>query len=48
MVIMTTAYGHEVLADARNHSAPPLVDFLAKSVTPGWLADSVLHILHGE
>ena len=28
MVIMITAYGREVLADARDHSAPPFVDFL--------------------
>ena len=27
MVIMITAYGREVLADARDHSAPPFVDF---------------------
>ena len=30
MVIMITAYGREVLADARDHSAPPFVDFLTK------------------
>ena len=34
MVIMITAYGREVLADARDHSAPPFVDFLTKPVTP--------------
>ena len=33
MVIMITAYGREVLADARDHSAPPFVDFLTKPVT---------------
>ena len=27
MVIMITAYGREVLADARDHSAPPFVSF---------------------
>ena len=43
MVIMITAYGREVLADARDHSAPPFVDFLTKPVTPKQLADSVLH-----
>ena len=48
MVIMITAYGREVLADARDHSAPPFVDFLTKPVTPKQLADSVLHALHGE
>ena len=42
MVIMITAYGREVLADARDHSAPPFVDFLTKPVTPKQLADSVL------
>ena len=45
---MITAYGREVLADARDHSAPPFVDFLTKPVTPKQLADSVLHALHGE
>ena len=40
MVIMITAYGREVLADARDHSAPPFVDFLTKPVTPKQLADS--------
>ena len=48
MVIMITAYGREALADARDHSAPPFVDFLTKPVTPKQLADSVLHALHGE
>ena len=48
MVIAITAYGREVLADARDHSAPPFVDFLNKPVTPKQLADSVLHALHGE
>ena len=48
MVIAITAYGREVLADARDHSAPPFVDFLTKPVTPKQLADSVLHALHGE
>ena len=48
MVIRITAYGREVLADARDHSAPPFVDFLTKPVTPKQLADSVLHALHGE
>ena len=37
-----------MLADARDHSAPPFVDFLTKPVTPKQLADSVLHALHGE
>ena len=48
MVIAIAAYGREVLADARDHSAPPFVDFLTKPVTPKQLADSVLHALHGE
>ena len=48
VMIMITAYGREVLADARDHSAPPFVDFLTKPVTPKQLADSVLHALHGE
>ena len=47
MVIMITAYGREVLADARDQRAP-FVDFLTKPVTPKQLADSVLHALHGE
>ena len=33
MVIMITAYGREVPADARDHSAPPFVDF-HQPVTP--------------
>ena len=49
MVIKITAYGREVLADARDHSAPPSSIFsLTKPVTPKQLADSVLHALHGE
>ena len=48
MVIAITAYGREVLADARDRSAPPFVDFLTKPVTPKQLADSVLYALHGE
>ena len=34
MVIMITAYGREVLADARDHSAPPFVDFLPSRSRP--------------
>ena len=45
MVIMITAYGREVLADARDHSAPPFVDFLTKPVTP---KQRPTHALHGE
>ena len=34
MVIAITAYGREVLADARDHSAPPFVDFLTSRSRP--------------
>ena len=47
MVIAITAYGREVLADARDHSAPPSSIF-SPPVTPKQLADSVPHALHGE
>ena len=48
MVIAITAYGREVLADARDHSARPSSIFLTKPVTPKQLADSVPYALHGE
>ena len=45
MVIMITAYGREVLADARDQRAA-LRRFSPGPVTPKQLADSVLHALH--
>ena len=46
MVIMITAYGREVLADARPQRRPSSI--FSPPVTPKQLADSVLHALHGE
>lgn len=34
MIIMITAYGREVLADAHQAGDAPFVDFLTKPVTP--------------
>lgn len=46
-IIMITAYGHEVLADARTDGEVPFADFLSKPITLLQLADTV-HGLLGE
>ncbi|WP_283188399.1 PAS domain S-box protein [Pseudomonas sp. PMCC200344] len=48
MVIMITAYGREVLADANEMGDAPFVGFLTKPVTPKQLADAVQRALNGK
>ncbi|WP_439878707.1 CHASE domain-containing protein [Pseudomonas prosekii] len=48
MIIMITAYGREVLADAHQAGDAPFVGFLTKPVTPKQLADAVQRALNGE
>jgi PAS domain S-box-containing protein len=48
MVIMITAYGREVLADAHQAGNAPFVGFLTKPVTPKQLADAVQRALNGK
>lgn len=48
MVIMITAYGREVLADAHQAGDAPFVGFLTKPVTPKQLADAVQRALNGK
>lgn len=48
MVIMITAYGREVLADAHQAGDAPFVGFLTKPVTPKQLADAVQRALEGK
>lgn len=48
MVIMITAYGREVLADAHQAGDAPFVGFLTKPVTPKQLADAVQRALKGK
>ncbi|SEP69389.1 PAS domain S-box-containing protein [Azotobacter beijerinckii] len=45
VVLMITAYGREVLADAQKDGQAPFVDFLTKPVTPQQLADAVQRAL---
>ncbi|KAA0982651.1 PAS domain S-box protein [Pseudomonas sp. ANT_J12] len=47
-VIMITAYGREVLADAHQMGDAPFVGFLTKPVTPKQLADAVLRAFDGK
>ena len=48
MVIMITAYGREVLADANEMGDAPFVGFLTKPVTPKQLADAIQRALNGK
>ncbi|WP_447769275.1 CHASE domain-containing protein [Pseudomonas kilonensis] len=48
MIIMITAYGREVLADANELGDAPFVGFLSKPVTPKQLADAVQRALDGK
>ena len=48
MIIMITAYGREVLADAHQAGDAPFVDFLTKPVTPKQLTDAVQRALKGK
>jgi len=48
VVLMITAYGREVLADAQKDGQAPFVDFLTKPVTPQQLADAVQRALAGN
>ncbi|WP_415767721.1 PAS domain-containing hybrid sensor histidine kinase/response regulator [Pseudomonas sp. ZB1P45] len=48
MIIMITAYGREVLADASEMGDAPFVGFLTKPVTPKQLADAVQRALNGK
>ncbi|KPN90145.1 PAS domain-containing hybrid sensor histidine kinase/response regulator [Pseudomonas nunensis] len=48
MVIMITAYGREVLADAHQAGDAPFVGFLTKPVTPKQLAEAVQRALNGK
>jgi two-component system, sensor histidine kinase and response regulator len=47
VVIMVTAYGREVLVDAREEGNAPFAGFLTKPVTPKQLADAVMRALQG-
>jgi CheY-like chemotaxis protein len=48
MVIMITAYGREVLADAYQAGEAPFVGFLTKPVTPRQLADAVQRAINNK
>ncbi|MDV7212372.1 PAS domain S-box protein [Azotobacter beijerinckii] len=48
VVLMITAYGREVLADAQKDGQAPFVDFLTKPVTPQQLANAVQRALSGS
>ncbi len=48
VVIMITAYGREVLADAQQEGDAPFSGFLSKPVTPQQLAETIQRISMGE
>ncbi|WP_339522526.1 PAS domain-containing hybrid sensor histidine kinase/response regulator [Pseudomonas sp. EA_35y_Pfl2_R111] len=48
LVIMITAYGREVLADAQQEDDAPFAGFLSKPVTPQQLADTIQRVSMGE
>ncbi|WKL52335.1 PAS domain S-box protein [Pseudomonas kielensis] len=48
MIIMITAYGREILADAHQAGDAPFVGFLTKPVTPKQLTDAVQRALKGQ
>ena len=45
VVVMVTAYGREVLAEARDNGEAPFAGFLTKPITPRQLSDVVLRAL---
>ncbi|WP_415760791.1 PAS domain S-box protein [Pseudomonas sp. LT1P18] len=47
MIIMITAYGREVLADAHKAGDAPFVGFLTKPVTPRQLSDAIAQAFNG-
>lgn len=48
MIIMITAYGREVLCDARQEGEVPFAGFLSKPITPLQLADTIYGLLNEE
>ncbi|MBU1283152.1 MAG: PAS domain S-box protein [Gammaproteobacteria bacterium] len=48
LIIMITAYGREVLADAQQEGDAPFAGFLSKPVTPQQLADTIQRVSMGE
>ncbi|WPP01982.1 PAS domain S-box protein [Pseudomonas sp. HR96] len=48
VVIMVTAYGREVLADAREAGDPPFVELITKPATPRQLHDAILKALKAD
>jgi len=48
LVVMITAYGREVLADAQQEDDAPFAEFLSKPVTPQQLADTIQRVSMGE
>ena len=48
LIIMITAYGREVLADAQQEDDAPFAGFLSKPITPQQLADTIQRISMGE
>lgn len=48
MIIMVTAYGREVLADAQQEGEVPFSGFLIKPITPKQLADTINQVLAGD
>ncbi len=48
VIIMTTAFGREALADVQQEGDPPFADVLSKPITPQQLADSIQLVMNGE
>ncbi|VVN83732.1 PAS domain S-box protein [Pseudomonas fluorescens] len=48
MIMMITAYGRAVLADAQQTGDAPFVEFLTKPVTPRQIADAVRRACNGQ
>ncbi|MFB2780452.1 PAS domain S-box protein [Shewanella mangrovisoli] len=48
LVVMLTAYGHEVIAESQHINNVPFVNFLTKPVTSQILAEAVLNAIEGK
>lgn len=48
LVVMLTAYGHEVIAESQHINNVPFVNFLTKPVTSHILAEAVLNAIEGK
>ncbi|NRD34695.1 PAS domain S-box protein [Shewanella sp. DC2-4] len=48
LIVMLTAYGHEVISESQHIKNVPFVNFLTKPVTPQILAEAIINAIEGK